>query len=325
MTRRHQVSSASPREGSPTAARFAGWEARIYPGLQLASAPPDVQQELASALGAVGVEAEYLLRLLADFPGAERPSGAAGEALLARVAAFAERLIPLAEELEVATQSFINAVADDAGLFGEPAHLDQLTAQAEPWWPPFAGWWLEGEPLGLRLRRCGLSYRQLVAVRLPDTLEAVAERMALVLHALRTLPPAGTVPAGAVTQGLAELADTVQGDVVLHFIRDLGPEYPGLTSAIARLRRLAANEDTSIAGDLAWARQQYAAVAGVTPPAPGPFARLFGSGARRAAPGSAGTARWAEQASADWRALIAALEALQAEAARTSTRGGRQR
>lgn len=318
-------SSASPQGRASSSADFAGWEAHIYPGLQLASVPVEARQGLASALGAVGVEAEHMLRLLQAFP-PERPSPEAGEALLEQVEAFAARLIPLAAELEVATQAYVTAIADDASVQRDPAPSDPPPAPAEPWWPPFPGWEIDGESLALRLRRCGFSYRQLVVVHLPDTLDAVADRMALVLHALATLPPAGTLPADALAQGLSELADAVQGDVVPHFIRDLSLEYPGLPSAIARLRRLAASEDTSLAGDIAWACQQYAAVMGAAASGPGLFARLFGAGSRSGVQQSGGSARWAEQAAQEWRALIAALEAQQAdERRRPPARTGRGR
>lgn len=326
MTGHPRRSLPSHDERAPSRARFEGWEARIYPGLQLEAAPIETRQALASALGVVGVEAEYLLRLLEDFPGVAGPSAAAGAALLARLEAFAARLVLVATELEVATQAYITSVTESGVGAQRPPGADEPT-EAEPWWPPFDGWALSGEPLALRLRRCGYSYRQLVAVRLPDTVETIAERLALVLHALDTLPPAGTLPVAALAQGLAELADAVQGDVVPHFIRDLSPSYPGLPTAIERLRRLATKEDRSLAGDIAWARQQYAAVAGAAAvaktSAPGVFARLFGGSSARAARASGGTARWAEQAAQEWRALIAALEAIERTQPRAKAKGPR--
>ncbi len=296
MARRKQ-SPAGPR--SPSRLAFAGWDDRIYTGLQLEAVAPDVRHALAQALGAVGVEAEYLLRILDTFPGSEGPTPERGALLLAQLEAFAGRLVEAASSLELATQSFLTALG---------AALQQPGDAAEPWWPSFAGYALSGEPLELRLRRCGYSYRQVAAVHLAATVEEIAEQMALLLHALSTLPPAGTLPLPVLAQGLYELADTVQGDVVQHLIRDVSPEYPGLLTAIERLRTLSATEDTSLASDIAWARDQYAAVAGALPAAPGLLARVFG---RRARGGSRGTERWATQAAQEWRSLIATLHAME--------------
>jgi len=293
------------RKQSPTRSRaaarqpFAGWDGRIFSGLQLEAVAPDVRHALAQALGAVGVEAEYLLRVLDTFPGPEGPTPERGALLLAQLEACAGRLLETASSLELATQSFLTALGA----------AQQQSGDAEPWWPSFAGYTLSGEPLELRLRRCGYSYRQVVAVRLSPTVEEIADHMALVLHALSTLPPAGTLPIPALAQGLYELADTVQGDVVQHLIRDVSAEYPGLLTAIERLRTLSATQDTSLASDIAWAQSQYAAVAGARPPEPGFFERLFG---RRTRGGSRGTERWATQAAQEWRSLIATLQAMQA-------------
>jgi hypothetical protein len=300
MARRMQLPKGLRTSSRPP---FAGWDGRIFSGLQLEAVAPDVRHSLAQALGAVGVEAEYLLRILDTFPGPprpERPSPERGALLLAQLEAFAGRLLEAASSLELATQSFLTALG---AAQGQPGSI------AEPWWPTFAGYALAGEPLELRLRRCGYSYRLVVALRLGPTVEEIADHMALVLHALSTLPPAGTLPIPALAQGLYELADTVQGDVTQHLIRDVSADYPGLLTAIERLRTLNATQDTSLASDIAWAESQYAAVAGARPPEPGFFARVFGRHGR----GSLrGTARWATQATQEWRSLIATLQAMQA-------------
>src|SRR5260221_13899809 len=182
MARRKQ-SPDGPRASSRPA--FAGWDGRIFAGLQLEAVAPDVRHALAQALGAVGVEAEYLLRILDTFPGPEGPTLERGALLLAQLEAFAGRLLEVASSLELATQSFLTALG---------AALQRSGDAAEPWWPTFAGYVLSGEPLELRLRRCGYSYRQVAAVGLGPTGEGVAERLALLLYGLSTLPPAGTPP-----------------------------------------------------------------------------------------------------------------------------------
>jgi hypothetical protein len=301
---RHERKSASSSGGSSRTA-FDGWDARIYTGLQLDAIPPDLRQGLAQALGAVGVEAEYLLRILETFPGPDGPSPEGGELFLAQLDAFGRRLVDGATTLELATQSFLTALW--AAGAGGAQQGQQHQTDADPWWPAFAGYALSGEPLELRLRRCGFAYRHVVAVHLSATVEGIAERMALVLHALSTLPPAGTVPVPVLAQGLDELTDTIQGDVVPRGIRDVSGEYLGLLSAIARLRQLQAAEDSSLASDIAWARRQYAEIAGVPQPSPGLLGRIF----RRTPSRARGTERWAAQAAQDWRGLIATLEALE--------------
>jgi hypothetical protein len=311
---RHTERQPSRSGATPATPGGAGWEKHIYPGLQFAALGPEIRGTLAGALGGVGVEAEHLLALLADFPGAEAPTPEVGAAFLARLEAFAQRIIPTAAALEIATQSYLTELAASYPELRGAHSANRANDEAEPWWPAFPGYALSSEPLELRLRRCGYSYRHAVAVHLGPTLEGIGEQMALVLHALGSMPPAGVVPARALAQGLYELTDAVQGDVVPHRIRDVSPEFPGLLTAIAWLRTLSATEDTSLASDIAWARGQYeqarAAAAGAgSSPRRGFMGRLFGrSGGRYAA----STQRWAESAAQEWRDLIRTLEALQA-------------
>lgn len=303
-----RLSAQQSQPGEPDAA-FGGWERRIYSGLLFSDIPDDVREALSRALGAAGVEAEHLLRLLATFPGPSGPSPAAGAHLLDQLQSFARRFLDAANSLELATQSYLTALQlAEAGAI-EPTG-------GEPWWPPFAGYAAGGESLELRLRRCGYSYQQAVALRIGPLIEALAEQMALLLHALRTLPPAGTVSTQVLARGLDELADAMQGDVAQHLLRDMSDEYLGLPSAIARLQASAAPDaataKASLAADLAWARAEYertvasAPGASERPSKPGFFARLFGGSARIDA-----SQRWSASAAREWRELIAALEALQ--------------
>lgn len=305
----HLPAGAQSQESGADAA-FGGWEQRIYAGLLLGDIPADIREALGRTLGAAGVEAEHLLRLLAMFPGPEGPSPAAGARLLDQLQSFARRFLDTANSLELATQSYLTALQVSGGgrAIGP--------REGEPWWPPFTGYALGGEPLELRLRRCGYSYQQAAALRLGPLVEALAEQMALLLHALRTLPPAGTVSTAVLASGLDELADAMQGDVAQHLLRDMSDDYLGLPSAIERLQASNALDaiavKASLAADLEWAQGEYerilgaAASAQARTPKPGLFARLF----RRSAPAN-GSQRWSASAAQEWRELIAALEALQ--------------
>jgi hypothetical protein len=278
--------------GTPRVATRA-WEDRLYDGLRVACVPPPVREALAAALGAAGVEAEFFLLLARDlgaFPGPQ--PHARGEALLLQLDAAARRIVGVGAALEVATQAYLTAL--EAGYPDLRAEADA----ADPWWPPFAGYALEGDPAELRLRRCGYAYRHVVAAHLGPALEGVAEQMALTLHALRTLPPAGIAPASALHAGLYELSSSLQGYAIPTHIASHAEERPGLLAAVARLAALDAAEDTSLAADIAWAQAQYQAARRVQLAALGGDAR------------SDGARRWATRGMRDWQDVIAALEAV---------------
>jgi hypothetical protein len=291
---RGEGSAAHPTSVVPL--RSVGWEKRLYEGLQIAAVPSETRASLIQALGELGVEAEHLLGLVETFPGEAGASEGAGEQFLAQLEAFAHRVVQLATPLEVATQGYLTALA---AAFPE---LRSAGDEGEPWWPAFAGYTLSGEPLELRLRRCGFAYRHVVAVRLSATLEALAEQMALALHALGTLPPAGIVPASALYRGLYELSSALHGYVVAHHIADLNERTPGLLNGIARLRELTRREDTALEADIAWARTQYAFVRDLT-------TRDAGD----ARPGADGALR-------EWRETITALERLRSSLPNTPAR-----
>jgi hypothetical protein len=154
-----------------------------------------------------------------------------------------------------------------------------------------------------------------VALRLGPTVEALADQMGFLLHALRTLPPAGTVSTAVLAHGLDELADALQGDVAQHLLRDANDDFPGLLTAVERLRE--SGSDAPLAEDLAWARGEYeralAASAHASSQAakPGLVARIF-----HGAQAMDASQRWSQSAAREWRDLIATLEALQREKAR---------
>lgn len=289
------VPAMQARDAQAAAAPSA-WEGRLYAGLRVACVPPMVRQALTHALGEAGVEAEFYLRLPHDLATSAVWSPDAGERFLRGLEASAARLTHVAANLEVAAQSYLTAL--------EEGYPDVRTEsdQADAWWPPFDGYAPAAEPIELLLRRCGFAYRHVVAVHLASNVEAIAEQMALTLHALGTLPPAGTVPASALYRGLYELSSALHGYVVAHHIADLNERTPGLLNGIARLSELTRREDTALEADIAWARTQYTFVRDLTTRDAG--------GAR---PGADGALR-------EWRETITALERLRSSVPNTPAR-----
>jgi hypothetical protein len=312
-----------------TQAHDVRWDERLYPGLAVAAVPGEVRAALAQALGALGVEAEHFLQLVASFTrgGPAGPTTrAAGEAFLWQLDASARRMAADAESFELAAQSYLAALESAAPEVraSRPADGGTLADQAEPWWSASDATSPMGEPLELALRRCGYAYRHVVAAHLAAHVEAIGEYLALLLHALRTLPPAGVLPLPTLYAGLYELTATFQGHLVPHHLSDLSPDRPGLISGIALLRQLDATEDRSIAADLTWARGQLAEVertaanlpaSATAQPRPSAWQGLTGLFRREPANGASRpvTPRaWAEDAQREWRATIGALETLRA-------------
>lgn len=289
-----------------------GWETRLPAALRLRSIPADVQGREVAALGAVGVEAEFFLRLLRDFPGRGPYTHAHGTALLMQLEAWAYRLIAAGAALEVATQGYLAAL--DAAI----PELRVAGDEADVWWPPLPPLTLGGEPLELRLRRCGFAYRHVVAVQLASTVETLAEHLAQFLQALLTLPPAGVLPAVTIYAGLSELTATLQGYLIPYQLVGRDTRTLGLLPAIARLRQLDATDPPTLASDIAWAQAQYAAArsalarARTTSHATREIAGI--GAAARPAPLPPGALR-------EWQATIAALEVLQGTAAGRARRG----
>src|SRR5215813_11930880 len=221
----------------------AAWDRRLYAGLRVASVAAEAREGLAEALGEVGVEAEFFLLLVHGFGGPGLHPHARGESFLLRLEAAGRRIWRAGAALEVAAQSYMTALeASYPGLRAE-------AERADPWWAPFAGYVLPGEPVELRLRRCGYAYRHVVAAHLGLTLEAIAEQMALLLHALNTLPPAGILPTSALYAGLYELTSGLQGYTIPTHIAASDAARLGLLAGIPRLRALDTREDTTLAAD----------------------------------------------------------------------------
>jgi hypothetical protein len=243
------------------------------------------------------VEAEFFLRQVGALPGPPPHTHLRGEAFLSQLEAACRRLSRASIALEVATQSYLTALESE--FPGMPSE----DASAAVWWPPAPAFTLPGEPIELRLRRCGYAYRHVVETHLATNVEAICEHMAFVLNALTTLPPAGVAPAATLYQGLYELASTLHGYLVPHHIADVNDRAPGLLSSIARLRTLDRTQDRSLAGDIAWAREQYAFVQRESA-RPTQYQLYTPSDRSTREP-------WLAAALREWRETIAALERLQ--------------
>lgn len=246
-----RVPALNPQQAHSSPDSTATWDRRLYAGLRVDCVPVEARATLAEALGNIGVEAEFFLMLVDSFPGPGAPSRQLGEVFLLRLEASVLRIQHAAAALEVATQSYLTAL--DAGYPNVRAESEH----AEVWWQAFSYAGTGGESLEMRLRRCGFAYRHVVATHLASNVEAIMEQMALTLHALNTLPPAGTLPAATLYQSLYELSSTLQGYVIPHHIADISESMPGIYTNIRHLHALTAQEDTSLASDIAWAQAQY--------------------------------------------------------------------
>lgn len=296
-------------QGGAEMAKANGWEQRVYAGLRLPGME-DSQVALARALGEIGVEAEFFLLLTgseASLAGATRP---VADHFLQQLEVSSMRIATSATSLEVATQGYLAALE---ARFPQ-AHLADVAA--DPWWPAFAGFALSGESLELRLRRCGYAYRHAVTAHLGGNIEAIAEQLALTLHALHTLPPAGVLPISALYHGLYELSSALQGHIVPHHITESATESPGVLMGIGLLRVLDQQEDHSIPADIAWIQSQLAqaretlARLGVKR---SPIAALARLGAKPAPMMTPDAAAWVARSVRDWEDALKQLTALARE------------
>lgn len=306
----------------------APWEDRLYPGLSVRAVPSETLDALARALGLLGVEAEHFLESTQKFtalPLKHTCTRDEGELFLWDLEASARRIKDGTEAFELASQSYLSALesaqADVRRRKDGAAATD--VGGSGGWWPAMDDAGPATESLELRLRRCGYAYRHIVSTRISTNVDAIAEQFALLLHALRTLPPAGVLPVTTLYDGLYDLASTFQGHLVPHHLSDLSDDMPGLVTGIALLRHLDATEDRSVDADLAWAREQLAdlektAAQLATAPSDsershkrGGFAGLFQRlqpGARK--DGSSSAQAWIEQSRREWRDIINALTGL---------------
>lgn len=283
-----QANQANQERGAWRESMGNGWESRLYVGLRVERVPAEMRTALSDALGEAGVEMEHVLALVTSFLRSSTASRVLGDLFLRRLEAGGRRLVRVAYQLEAATQGYLAAL--EAAYPG----VREAAGREDVWWAEPETAAQRGEPLELRLRRCGFAYRHVVAVHLPANTEAVTDYAAQLLHALSALPPAGVVPAGSLYRGLDELTATLQGYLMPNHVADLNDQTPGLLTGIARLYALDAYEDTSVESDIAWAHTQLA----------------FAQNAQARTGTARQSASWAMAATREWRNTIATLEGL---------------
>lgn len=286
-----------------------GWEQRLYTGLRLPGMD-ESQRALGRALGEVGVEAEFFLLLTGSDETLAGGTRADADRFLQQLEVSCIRLCAVATSLEVATQGYLTALANRF-----PA-VNASDTTADPWWPTFAGFTLPGESLEMRLRRCGYSYHHAVEAHLSGNIEGVAEQLALTLHALHTLPPAGVLPIAALSAGLYELSSSLQGHVIPHHITESAVESPGILRGIAMLRELDRRDGHGLAADIAWAQDQLNLARAASTRLGvkrSPFSALAHLGLKRAPLVTPDAAAWVARSIREWEDVLATLNALTRE------------
>ncbi len=266
------------------------WEARLEHGLRLPGIAPEIADALILALGDLGCEAEFGLRLTGISGALPQPTRAQGEAWLRQIAAFGQRLARVSARFHVAAQSMIAALGGGAG-------------EAEAWWPAAGAVAPEGEPIEIWLRRAGFPLRHVVSIGLPERLEALAEALDTLLHALHTLPPSGVVTRATLAQGMDTLATLFGGDLIPHHVRDLDAFHAGLVTGALTIARIP-QAASSVEGDLRWAEGELTR------------ARMLANGSARTTqplPGTTGNL-WAQRLVREWEHTLAALGTIRAEA-----------
>jgi hypothetical protein len=273
-----------------------GWERRLYTGLRFPGMDAP-QLALVRALGEVGVEAEFFLVLTGAEASLASASRAAAADFFQRLQRSCRRISAVAVSLEVATQGYLQA------LEARYPYAQRDFSLAEPWWPIFSGFTPPGESVEIRLRRCGYSYRHAVAAHLGSNIDTIAEQLALTLHALYTLPPAGVTPIPALYSGLYELSSALQGYIVPRHILESSADSPGLLAGIDALRMFDREEDSSIQADIVWAQAQLATAREA-------LARL---GVARNSGVTPDTAAWIARSIREWEDALTQLAAIARE------------
>lgn len=290
------------------------WDVRLLRGFAVAGVSEEARGELVAALGALGCEAEFGLALLRTPATLRRPLPRQGEQWLRQVQRLSRRLVTQSEAFQLAAQGYLAALAASTAAPERPTMPVAVTRDAwgqrfdatpGVWWPERGAVALQAEPAEYWLRRAGFPLRHSVSVGLPEHLETLENTLALLLHALHTLPPSGVVSREALAISLITLATDLQGDLVPHHLLDMDPRHIGLVTACATLLRLRAPDATDLTSDIAWAQGELnrarahlavSATGSVTRPLTRPTNKL-----------------WAREVVADWERTLARLEALRAE------------
>jgi len=291
------------------------WDGRLVRGLSMPGIAPEVSEALVTALGALGCEAEFGLALLRVSDEVPRPTHAQGEQWLRQCYGLCQRLVRLSADFEVASQAYLAALdqwaVQASKTAAAAAQLDrsrdswgaQFDATPDVWWPERGDIAVENEAQDFWLRRAGYSYRHIVNIGLAAHLEALAEALNLVLHALRTLPPGGVLTRASLALGLETLSATFEGDLIPHHMLDLDARHVGLQTGILTIARLDPST-ADLAADVAWARGELERAR----------ATLLGSRngpGRVTRPLTAVTGNlWQKQIVTEWERTVALLEAL---------------
>ena len=293
--------------------KLESWDLRLIQGFTLPGVPEEVRAGFVTALGALGCEAEFGLNLLQTPLRQPRPTRAQGEQWLRQCYLLGVRLQRISGEFELATQSYLGAMALAAPLPAamRPArnHLpdgwgERFDATPGVWWPVQGSIAIDREPIEFWLRRAGFAYRHCISIGLPSHIDALEEALSLVMHALRTLPPSGVVTREAIAISLLTLTTEMEGDLVPHHLHDLDARHIGLLNGIATLLRLTPAAGADLAADVAWARGELArarAIVMAEPATRGPVTRPLQS--------KSGDL-WARQMLREWEETVAQLEHL---------------
>ncbi len=301
------------------------WDVRLVRGLAGMGAPVEATDALVTALGALGCEAEFGLGMLSPMAIAPQPTRAQGEMWLRQCFQLGQRLARISNDLAVALQAYLAALeAADPALVASPSTpsrinpgadswISRFDATPDVWWPEHGGVALGQEPIEVWLRRAGFAYRHVVNVGLPEHVEAVAETLGLVLHALQTLPPKGVLTRASLYLGLQAISAETVGDLVPHHIYDIDTRHVGLLTGITTILRFAASEAAPIDGDIIWARAELARARQALQEQQQRTSGRSGTGWRLLRQPSHHTGNlWLRQLVADWEQTITQLEAIRA-------------
>ena len=289
------------------------WDARLVRGLTMTGISAEASDALVATLGALGCEAEYgldLLRISADVPA---PTHAQGDAWLRQCYNLCRRLIRLASDYEVAAQGYLlaldafaaaPAIANTASAAPHDTWISRFDGTPDVWWPERGEIVPPGDAIEWWLRQAGYAYRHVINLGLPAHIEALAEALGTLLHALHTLPPSGVLARPSLALGIETLAATFAGDLVPHHIADIDARHPGLLTALTAIVRLTPRENR-LDADIAWAQGELTRAQTTLRGSHNGVGRVT-----RTLPSTTGSL-WAKQIIREWEQTVAQLTALQ--------------
>lgn len=244
----------------------ASWAKRIIDTLALNGIQRHTRDSLVDVLGVLGCEAEYALSFLQPARKIPFPTFQQGEIWLSRCYQLSKRLADISIQLELATQQFLNefvcidttlsAGERDSASFSGPATdawSAQFDATPDIWWQDAGEITVPTESIEIWLRRAGFGYRHIIAVKLPDHIEAMETTLRMIFTALHSLPPAGVLPNASLYIGLVHISGEFCGDLVPHHLHDLDKRHVGLLTALTTIRRMG---PSALEPDIIWAQDE---------------------------------------------------------------------